>query len=82
MIEDWMSSPPWSQSPQKDMIAEDELRAPVVEEGQRSPEEVAEAYQGDIILMDGRNGVIDTNKRWPAKTIPYIIEPRYSMFSI
>ena len=78
MFDDWMS---WSsKNSQKDVIPEDELRAPIIEEGQRSPEEVAEAYQGDIILMNetGRNGVIDTNKRWPAKTIPYIIEPRYS----
>lgn len=33
-------------------IPEDELRAPVLKEGEKSPEEIAAAYQGDIILTE------------------------------
>lgn len=62
-------------------VPEDQLKAPVYGPGERSPEEMAELYQGDIMMVDGRNGIIDTTKRWPNKTIPYVIDARYSKSS-
>ena len=63
-------------------VPEDQLKAPVYGPGERSPEEMAGLYQGDIMLVEGRNGIIDTTKRWPNKTIPYVIDARYSKYSL
>ena len=59
-------------------VPEDQLKAPVYGPTESSPEEMAGLYQGDIMLLEGRNGIIDTTKRWPNKTIPYVIDARYS----
>lgn len=53
-----------------------------------NPEEVANEFEGDIVLQNseisrsGRNGIVDTSKRWPKNfygqvTVPYKIQGRY-----
>lgn len=35
-------------------IPEDDLRAPILKEGEKSPEEIAGAHEGDIILPENQ----------------------------
>ena len=63
---------------------EDTLRAPIYREGERSPEEYAEEFEGDIRVTENdrarfaKTGIVGENYRWPNAVIPYQIESRYS----
>jgi hypothetical protein len=40
-------------------------------------------FEGDIVLTDEelRNGLINTARRWPRKTVPFFIDPVFSKYS-
>ena len=40
-------------------------------------------FEGDIMLTDEelRNGLINTARRWPNRTVPFFIDPVFSKYS-
>lgn len=67
-----------------DAISEDTLRAPELKSDERSPEEYADEFEGDIVVSEDdrakitRTGIVGEKYRWPNAMIPYIIDSRYS----
>jgi hypothetical protein len=39
-------------------------------------------FEGDIVLTDEqqRNGLINTARRWPGRTLPFFIDPIFSKY--
>jgi hypothetical protein len=39
-------------------------------------------FEGDIVLTEEqqRNGLINTARRWPGKTVPFYIDPVFSKY--
>ena len=60
------------------------LRAPVFAPGIKSPEEIGGHLQGDILVKLSASGVpiVGAIATWPSKTVPYVIEPRFSKYFI
>ena len=56
------------------------LRAPKYAAGKKSPEEMGGHFQGDILVKLSASGVpvVGAVATWPNKTVPYVIEARFS----
>ena len=78
----------WASKNSGNEESEDLLRAPIYKDDDRSPEEYAEEFEGDIIMSGeemerfAKTGIVGENFRWSKGVVPYVIDPRYSKITI